>query len=217
MITWWEWVLITLGAFYLLLSIIYFTNSDLFICARRRFPLPDPYEHAVREAIKTGLLMFNIPAEMTQGKKELVEVKIARSTELHEALVTGLLGRGEPVIEQIEMSLYMEVKLSGPTFDINSDNPPEQMVIPTPAHWEFDVTPCRAGNRTITLIVNLRVEVEGRIVAGRRSVSAVRKPIHVQVNLRFAARNYISNNWQWLIPTILTLAGAVAAWLVVPF
>jgi hypothetical protein len=221
MITWWEWVLIIVGSIFgvlLLFSlVIFFKNPDRFICACRHFPHPDPYEHAIREAIKTGLLMSNIPAEMIQGKKEVVEVKIARSTELQAALVTGLLGRGVPVVEPIDTSLYMEVKLSGePAFEIDSPSPPEQMIIPTPALWVFDVTPYRAGNQTITLIVNLRVEAEG-IVGGRRSVSVLKKPIHVQVNLGFATRRYITNNWQWLIPTILTLAGAIAAWLVVPF
>lgn len=240
MITWWEWVLIIAGsilsALFLLSLVIRFRAVKRSPYQHRReqqqqqerrswalygpgyFETPplDPYERAVREAIKTGLLMFNVPAEMIQGKNELVEVRIARSTELHEALITGVLGRGVPVVEPIDTSLYMEVKLSGPTFDIKSDSLPEQMIIPTPARWKFDVTPYRAGNRTITLIVNLRVEAEG-IVGGRRSVSVLEKPIDVQVNRGFATRRFITGNWQWLIPTILALAGAIAAWLVVPF
>jgi hypothetical protein len=35
--------------------------------------------------------------------------------------------------------------------------PAEQLIIP-PAHWEFDVLPCRAGQRQITLYVNMRIE-----------------------------------------------------------
>jgi hypothetical protein len=245
MITWWEWVIIIvgsiLGALFLLSLIAFRTGArrspyeyqsqqqrqrqePLSQSQRqherqrqyRETPLPDPHERAVREAIKTGLLMFNVPAEMIQGKNELVEIRIARSTELHEALITGVLGRGVPVVEPIDTSLYMEVKLSGPTFDIKSDSLPEQMIIPTPASWKFDVKPYRAGNRTITLIVNLRVEAEG-VVGGRRSVSVLEKPIDVQVDRAFATRRFITTNWQWLIPTILALAGAIAAWLVVPF
>jgi hypothetical protein len=219
MITWWEWVLIVagsiLGILFLLSSVVVvLRTSSVREC--RSISFPDPQERAVRAAIKTGLLMFNVPADMIQGKEEQVEVKIARSTDLHTALVTGLLGRGVPEFEEIDTSLYMEVRLLGPTFEIKSNSLPEQLILPTPACWNFDVLPCRAGNRTITLIVNLRVEAEG-IVGGRRSVSVLERTVDVEVNLGFATRRFVANNWQWLIPTILTLGGTVAAWLVVPF
>ena len=171
---------------------------------------------AVREAIKTGLLIYDVPAEMIQGKKERVEVRIARSTDLREAVVSGWRGLGKPQFEEIETSYYMEVKLSGKTFEITSDSLPEQLIIPTPARWEFDVLPCRAGRQTITLSVNMRIEVEG-IVEGRRGVSVLNKQIDVQVDRAFAVRRFFTNNWQWLIAAALALAGTIAAWLVVPF
>ena len=128
----------------------------------------------------------------------------------------SLRGRGEPQFEEIDTSLYMEVKLSGPAFDITSHSPPEQLIIPTPARWEFDVLPYRAGRQTLTLIVNLRVETKG-IVGGRRGVSVLKSRSILQVNINFTTRHFVANNWQWLIPAVLTLAGTVAAWLVVPF
>lgn len=176
----------------------------------------DPVSRAVREAIKTGLLMFNPPAEMVQGHDERVEVRIARSTDLRKALISGLHGRGEPQFEEIDTSLYMEVKLSGPSFEITSHSPPEQLVAPTLARWDFDVLPCRAGRQIITLIVNMRIEAEG-IVGGRRGVSVLEKPIDIKVNIGFASRRFMGKNWQWLVPTVLALAGTIAAWLVVPF
>lgn len=173
-------------------------------------------ERAAREAVKPGILMFNVPAKMTQGGKELVEVKIARPATLRDELLTGLRGQGEPQFEEIETSLYMEVKLSGPTFKVTSHSPSKQLIIPTPACWEFDVMPYRAGRRQITLNVSMRIEAEG-IVGGRRGVSVLEKQIDVQVNIRYATVRFVAGNWQWLIPTALALAGTIAAWLVVPF
>lgn len=171
---------------------------------------------AAKEAIKTGLLVFNPPAEMIQGRKELVEVGIARAADLRDVLISELRGRGQPQFEEIDTSLYMEVKLSGPTFEITSHSPSEQLIIPTPAHWEFNVLPCRAGHQTITLSISMRIEAKG-IVGGRRGVSVLEKQIDIRVNVNFATRRFVSNNWQWLVPVVLTLAGTVAAWLVVPF
>jgi hypothetical protein len=47
-------------------------------------------------------------------------------------------------------------------------------------------------------------------------VSALEKRIDVQVNIGYATRTFVADNWQWLIPTVLALAGAVAAWLTTP-
>lgn len=110
----------------------------------------------------------------------------------------------------------MEVKLAGPTFEVVCHSPAEQLIIPTPACWWFDVLPYRAGRRQITLHVSMRIEPEG-IVGGRRGVSVLEKQIDVQVNIRYATNRFVVANWQWLIPTVLALAGTVAAWLVVPF
>jgi hypothetical protein len=178
--------------------------------------LDEKLSRAVRDAIRPGLLMFSVPAQMVQGKRELVEVNIARSADFREELISGLRGQGEPQFEEIDTSLYMEVKLEGRTFEITVHSPAEQLIIPTPARWEFDVLPCRAGQRQLTLYVNMRIEAEG-IVGGRRGVSSLEKQIDVQVDIPYATRRFVTSNWQWLIPTVLALAGTVAAWLVVPF
>jgi hypothetical protein len=188
------------------------------ILTRSNQPSPDsPLNRAAKDAIRAGLLMFNIPVKMVQGEKERVEVRIARSAAFREELLSGLRGSGEPQIVEIDTSLYMEVKLAGPTFEVVSYSPAEQLIIPTPACWEFDVLPYRAGRRRqITLSVSMRIEAEG-IVGGRRGVSVLEEEIDVEVNIRYATHRFVAGNWQWLIPTGLALAGTVAAWLVVPF
>jgi hypothetical protein len=156
--------------------------------------------------------MFNIPVKMVQGKKERVEVRIARTAAFRKKLLSGLHGSGDPKIEEIDTSLYMEVKLAGPTFEVVCHSPTEQLIIPTPACWEFDVLPYRAEHRQITLNISMRIEAEG-IIGGRRGVSVLERQINVEVNIPFATRHFVAGNWQWLIPTAVAVAGTVAAWL----
>jgi hypothetical protein len=174
-------------------------------------------ERAAREAVKSGFLIFNVPVKMIQGEEERVEVKITRSARLREEMLSELrASRGEPLFEEIDTSLYMEVKLAGPSFDVTSHSPSEQIIIPKPACWEFQVLPFRAGKRQLTLSVSMRIEAKG-IAGGRRGVTVLEKQIDVQVNIPYATNRFVASNWQWLIPTVLALAGTVAAWLVVPF
>lgn len=136
--------------------------------------LDEALNSAARRAVRPGLLLFNVPVTMTQGRRERVEVRITRSRELRDELLTGLRGTGEPQIEEIDTSLYMEVWLTGPAFGVTCHSPAEQLVIPAPARWEFDVLPYRAGHQAITLHVSMRIEAEG-IVGGRRGVSVLEK------------------------------------------
>jgi hypothetical protein len=91
----------------------------------------DAVSRAIQAAVKPGLLAFNPPAEMTQGRKERVEVAIARSAQLRDALVAGLRGPGEVRIEDVPTSAFMGVELRGESFAIVALSPAEQIVAPT--------------------------------------------------------------------------------------
>jgi Caspase domain/TIR domain len=174
-------------------------------------PQGDAVSRAVKEAVKPGLLTFNPPATMVQGRKERVEVGIARSPELREALTTGLRGRGKPQVEGISTSSYMGVELRGDAFEVTSFSPAEQLVAPL-ARWEFDVTPYRAGHQSLTLCVSLRID-SPEITGGRIAVPVLEREIQIQVDIVFGVRRFLAKNWQWLIATILGLGGALAAWI----
>jgi serine/threonine protein kinase len=175
--------------------------------------LDDAVGRAVRASVRPGLLAFNPPAEMIQGRKERVEVGVARSPELREALATGLRGRGELQLETIDTSTHMGVELKGPSFEIIPFSPLEQLVAPT-ARWEFDVLPQRAGHQTLTLCVSLRIEPAhaSPAASGRIAIPILERDIRIRVDVSYGTRRFITNNWQWLIATILGLGGALAAW-----
>jgi hypothetical protein len=160
--------------------------------------------------VKPGLLTFNPPAEMIQGRSERVEVGIARSPELREALASGLRGRGKPQFEEVSTSPFMGVELKGTSFEVTSFSPLEQLVAPL-ARWEFDVRPCRAGYQTLTLCVSLRVDSPA-VTGGRIAIPVLEREIRIQVDIGFSTRRFLSSNWQWLIATIVGLGGALVAW-----
>lgn len=178
---------------------------------RRAGHTAESLSRAVREAIRPGLLTFNPPEEMTQGRKERVEVGIARSAELRESLAAGLRGRGEPQFEDVDTSSIMGVELKGISFEITPLSPAEQLVAPL-ARWEFDVTPRQSGLQTLTLCITLRIE-SPVTPKGSIAVPVLERQIRIRVDLGYGTRRFFAANWQWLIATALGLGGALAAWI----
>jgi hypothetical protein len=160
------------------------------------------------------MVAFNPPSEMIQGRKERVEVGIARSPELREALAAGFRGRGEPQYEGVDTSAFMGVELKGPSFEITPFSPLEQLVAPL-ARWEFDVRPYRAGQQTLTLCISLRIDpVNSKYASGGLiAVPVLEREIQIRVDVGYSARRFVSNNWQWLVVTVLGLGSGLAAWI----
>jgi hypothetical protein len=170
----------------------------------------DWISRAVREIVQPGLLAFNPPPEMFQGRTERIEVGVARLPELRDALTAGFRGRGLPEVVQVGTSPVMGVELRGSSFEITGYSPLEQLVAPL-ARWEFDVTPVRAGNQTLTLCVSLRIN-SPFAAGGQIAVPVLERKIRIRVDVSYGTRRFVMSNWQWLIATVLGLGGAVAAW-----
>jgi hypothetical protein len=153
---------------------------------------------------------------MTQGRAERVEVGVARSADLVDALVSGLRGRGEVRIEEVPTSAFMSAELRGDSFAITALSPAEQIVAPA-ARWEFDVIPRRSGLQTLTLCISLRFSAEWPLaVPGSRiAVPVVERKIRIRVKVGYGARVFVGQNWQWLVGTAVAIGGAVAALLAV--
>jgi hypothetical protein len=171
----------------------------------------DAVSRAVKAAVKPGLLMFNPPAEMTQGKKERIEVGIARSPQLREALAAGLRGHGTPQFEAVPTSSMMGVELKGTSFEITPFSPVEQLVTPK-ARWEFDVRANRAGQQTLTLCISMRVNSPAA-TKGRIAIPVLERDIKIHVDIGFGTRRFLASNWQWLVTAVAGLGGALVAWI----
>lgn len=163
--------------------------------------------------ITPGFVVFNPPSEMQQGKQERVEVGVTRAAVLKEVLAASFRGHGGLQFEEIETSSVMGVALKGHAFDITSYSAPEQIVMPQ-AKWEFDVLPIRAGRHTLTVNIRLQIALPGHPEFGirDRSVPVLQRTVRIRVDLGYNARRFAVGNWQWLIATVIGLAGAITAW-----
>lgn len=171
-------------------------------------------QRAIEAAVKRGLLVFNPPAEMRQGSSDRLEVGIARSPDLKEVLLEGLRGHGHPLFEEIRTSSVMRVELKGEAFGVISHSAAEQIVAPT-ARWEFDVIPRRAGVHTLILCVCLFLKVAGLTASGEGLISepVLERSVRVRVSVGYSTQRFVATNWQWLIATIVGLAGGISAWI----
>jgi len=177
-------------------------------------PVPqadDWISRVVRDTVHPGLLAFNPPAEMQQGRPERIEVGIARSPELRDALTAGLRGRGVTEVLQVDAGPVMGVELRGSSFQVTPLSPIEQLVVPL-ARWEFDITPLRSGSQKLTLCVSIRIDAPFP-GGGRIAVPVLERDIRIHVNVVYGARRFVANNWQWLVGTAIALGGGIAAWI----
>jgi hypothetical protein len=167
--------------------------------------------HVVRDAVHPGLLAFNPPPEMHQGRSERIEVGIARSPELRDALTAGFRGRGLPEVVHVDASPLMGVELRGSSFAIQALSPVEQLVVPL-ARWEFDVRPLRSGSQTLTLCVTIRID-SPFVSGGQIAVPVFERDIRIKVDVVYGTRRFVASNWQWLVGTAVGLGGGIAAWI----
>jgi hypothetical protein len=167
-------------------------------------------DETISKVVAVGRLAFNPPDRMRQGRTERVEVLITRSDDFKEQL-RELRGRGAVQIGPIETSPYMAVNLRGAGFQITSLTEPEQLLRPA-ARWEFDVVPRHSGIQKLQLSVVMRIPLPDR-ADEKISIPVVEREVRVTVDPLYGIRQFLLKNWQWLVPTLAGLGGAIAAWL----
>jgi len=170
---------------------------------------PTEVEKAVKRTLRRGVLAVSAADRMRQGRKERVEVGIARTTESAPELFASLTGTPR-IADEINTSDHMQVELVGDGFAIVPLSQPGQLIVPT-ARWEFLVTPLRSGAQSLAVVGTCWITVDGaeRAVA----VPAFERMITVDVDFAYGVRKAFAANWQWIIGTVVGLGGAIAAWI----
>ncbi len=172
-----------------------------------------PQASAEVRSLPKGNIEQNIPALMTQGVTERVEVRISK--DLKAELTQNLQGRGIPVERALAVSTVMKVLLKGDTdfFRIVPLSSEEQIVAETDyTEWEWDVTPLTSGEGSLRLLAIAVLAVEG---AGEKNKDLISldETVVVEINIPWIVATFVGENWQWIIGTIITIIGVLLAYL----
>jgi hypothetical protein len=179
---------------------------------------PDPVALAEEEFARLeaarGRMLYNPPEEMTVDETYLVEVRLAQSEEV--TLGEGLRGEGAPRIEDIPVSSFMAVRLVGDpeSFRIVPRSTESQMVTADGfGHWEWDVTPLKAGDHKLVLVVSHRVKL-AEFGEEQRDLPPIERVVDVQVNPASSVRTFLADNREWIIGAVaIPLLVAAGRWL----
>lgn len=148
-----------------------------------------------------GRILYNPPEQMSVGQRERVEVRISPS--LTTTLTEDLKGSGAPRVEQLQVSSFMKVRLLGEGFAITPLSSEEQAVVGEGyTQWAWDVTPQRAGDLTLVLIVTARVKMQG-YPDEQKDLQMPKRHIKVRVNPAHVVSSFIGDNRDWLIPSVV--------------
>jgi len=171
----------------------------------------DPPDEILEEDLKAigarlgqalmGQVLYNPPLTMLVDDTERIEVRIAPA-DYAGNIRTGLVGRGIPQVEKIEISAVMRVRLRGGAFKVEPSSGEAQAILPgRMAQWSFDVTPIKAGRQTLEL------EVSYLVKAGDNSYPSTlppfRREIDVDVTTWHAVMGAIKEHRELAISTSL--------------
>jgi hypothetical protein len=158
-----------------------------------------------------GRILYNPPSKMIMGIKERVEVRI--TNKITEDLKKGLKGKGEPILEDIKVSLQMKARLDGgDAFEIKELFDSETMaIIGDYTQWDWDVTPLKSGIQKLLLYVGGIIEI--RDLSDRFfCVPVLEREIQVDINYNYKIKKLLTNYWQWIIGTIIALLGLITTY-----
>jgi prepilin-type N-terminal cleavage/methylation domain-containing protein len=106
----------------------------------------------------------------------------------------------------IRIAPEMDVRLTGDGFDIDPLTPTRQPIGRTePVEWRWTVTPTKGGSRMLYLAVDALLMIEGDRVP--RSIRVLEHPIRVDITTAEQAQVFFTDNWQFVIGTLLIPLG----------
>ena len=106
-----------------------------------------------------------MPEKMRVGRQERVEVRLGDADVAEEALREGLRGRGDPRTDRLSVSRLMRVTLVADEkdFSIKALSSLDQYIERGKvSRWDFLATPVRAGQRTLRILISIRLKIEGK-------------------------------------------------------
>jgi tetratricopeptide (TPR) repeat protein len=152
----------------------------------------------IREAVeklRAGLLAFGSPDQMTQGKKEVVEARIA-SEPIGYYITEGFPVSGSPQVQPVKVGPVMKAFLYAQEdeFRITKLSNEEQVVSGKPyAQWQWEVFPLKSGIRILHLRATVNLVVPG--INGEKpfDVPVLEKKIEVKVDYWYVVKEFATS------------------------
>lgn len=146
--------------------------------------------------LTSGKVLFDTPHQMKVGVSERVSVRIAKT--ITQDFSKGLAHSQEAEIENIRISRFMSVSLSGDDFKVEALGNEEQIIEDNDfTQWDWKVVPLKGGNRKLWVSITIQVEAENE--QARKSLPVLEKEILVKINPIYSTSTFVSQHWQWLI------------------
>lgn len=155
------------------------------------------------DSLPLGQVIFHYPNQMEIRKAETAQVRI--SGNLTDDIAKGLSSQGVVERDQIRISTFMKVSLSGyPYFDVKAINDDEKQPIAKDefTEWSFTVLPLKPGRWPLHLVITAVVRTPSGAEA-YRDYPVKDEFVTVHVTTLGAIESFIFDNWQWLWTTIL--------------
>lgn len=145
--------------------------------------------------LKTGYLSYQVPAQMRERVRGLVEVRVDRQNTGR--LIENMAGSGTPQVRPVKVASDMIVRLDGgDDFKIpDLGAASRQRLLPdAPARWVFSVTPLRSGE--LLLVIRLFAVLDEN---AEQLVETHTETVRVHVNTAYTVTSFASRNWKELV------------------
>lgn len=159
--------------------------------------------------LRDGHLVYRPPSPMRVNDWRRVVVRVSDPSAPPD-FKAGLPGSGPVTTRDVRVGSDLIADLAGPDFTVvrvGGDDGRRTLATGTFAEWQWDVRPLRSGQRSLSLVLHVRLTEGGSPVDVRTFVEEV----SVQVNVAYSVSQWVKHYWQATGLTVPVIAAAVWA------
>jgi hypothetical protein len=164
----------------------------------------------VRERLHRANAAFNAPKTVQLNDTKVIELVLSDDESVRE-LKRRLAAEDPQVGARLRASAVMEATLTGAAFKIEEITPTQQTLTEGVTRWKWEFEPTKTGKRRLHLTVTALVAINGK--DRRQAVRTFERILEVEsvpVSAPTKVAGWFTDNWQWIITTLLIPVGAWA-------
>lgn len=157
-----------------------------------------------------GKMAYGVPDTMIVGKSYDVTLIITKEmTKERENIMIQQIDNNSRTVSKISINdirvgsvMIAELIDGSGNFEITPTSTAEQNIEDfDQTEWRWVVKPLKSGNNPLRLVVKVRVYTdEGSYL---KDIPVFDKDIYVQSNIKYTAGNWLSENWEWFMSTLV--------------